>query len=69
MPELEISAHISHAFNEELEAVRTSVLEMGGLVEHQLGEAVRAMVGGRRRPRGACRTPGLSCERDGSGHR
>lgn len=33
--------HISSEFNEELEALRRSTLEMGGLVEEQLGSALK----------------------------
>ena len=36
--------HISSRFNAELEDVRQLVLAMGGLVEHQLVEATRALV-------------------------
>ena len=35
-----LTHHISSRFNEDLERVRTSVLEMGGLVERQLVQAV-----------------------------
>ncbi len=38
--------HISQRFNEELESIRTRVLEMGGLVEAQLSQAVTAIVEG-----------------------
>ncbi|ODP96886.1 MULTISPECIES: phosphate signaling complex protein PhoU [Salinivibrio] len=38
-----ISRHISGQFNAELEAIRTHVLTMGGLVERQLTDALRAM--------------------------
>jgi len=41
---LNIGHHISRQFNEELENVRTQVLKMGGIVEDQLGNAVRALV-------------------------
>ncbi|MEK7768902.1 MAG: phosphate transport system regulator PhoU, partial [Pseudomonadota bacterium] len=33
---MSISEHISKQFNAELEAVRSSVLQMGGLVEEQI---------------------------------
>lgn len=36
--------HISQQFNEELEQVKNSLLEMGGLVERQVGDAIRALV-------------------------
>ena len=39
----DISQHISHRYNEELEDLRNEVLAMGGLVEHQLDGAVNAM--------------------------
>ena len=35
-----ISHHISRRYNEDLERLRTSVMEMGGLVERQLTQAV-----------------------------
>ena len=38
------SPHISRVFDEELENVRSSVLEMGGLVEHQLINALKALI-------------------------
>lgn len=38
--------HISQQFNTELEALRTRVLAMGGLVEQQLRDAIRALVEG-----------------------
>ena len=37
---MSISEHISKQFNAELEAVRSSVLHMGGLVEEQIEHAV-----------------------------
>jgi phosphate transport system protein len=40
----DLSHHISSRFNEELERVRSKVLRMGGLVEEQLQQAVRALV-------------------------
>lgn len=42
----EFGHHISRRFNEDLEAVRTSVLNMGGLVEAQLDGAIRALADG-----------------------
>lgn len=38
------SPHISRAFDEDLENVRSSVLEMGGLVEQQLINAMKALL-------------------------
>ncbi|HVT34332.1 MAG TPA: phosphate signaling complex protein PhoU [Nevskiaceae bacterium] len=38
--------HISSQFNAELEDVRQRVLAMGGLVEHQIAEATRALTEG-----------------------
>lgn len=43
MDNLNIDQHISHQFNEDLEHLRTLFLEMGGLVEEQLADAVRAI--------------------------
>jgi phosphate transport system protein len=42
----EIGQHYSRQFNEELETLRTSVLEMGGMVEHQLSRSLNALVKG-----------------------
>ncbi len=36
--------HISQQFNEELEAVKKNLLEMGGLVEQQVGDAIKALI-------------------------
>ena len=38
------SQHISRKFNAELEDVKTSMLEMGGIVEKQLSDAIQALV-------------------------
>lgn len=38
--------HISQQFNTELEALRTRVLAMGGLVEQQLRDAIKALIDG-----------------------
>ncbi len=43
-----IGQHISRQYNEELEDIRTSVMEMGGLVEMQLNNAINALVDGNR---------------------
>ena len=42
----QLSDHWSRQFNTELEAVRSSVMAMGGLVEEQLRRAVEALVRG-----------------------
>jgi phosphate transport system protein len=41
-----IHTHISRQFNSELEDIRTRVLQMGGLVEEQIGRAIDALVEG-----------------------
>lgn len=43
MDSLHLNQHISHQFNEDLEHLRTKLLEMGGLVEDQLKDAVNAI--------------------------
>ncbi len=43
MDSLHLDQHISHQFNEDLELLRTKLLEMGGLVEDQLRDAVKAI--------------------------
>lgn len=40
------SHHISQQFNEELEEIRTLMLEMGGLVEMQVNDAIVALIEG-----------------------
>ena len=47
MDKLHIGQHISRQFNEELEEVRSKVLLMGGIVEEQLANAVKALVSGK----------------------
>jgi phosphate transport system protein len=42
----DLSHHISRRFNEDLEGVRTRVLQMGGFVEQQLSQAVTALIEG-----------------------
>lgn len=42
--ELNLDQHISRRFNEELEALRARVLDMGGLVEQQVIEGTQALV-------------------------
>jgi phosphate transport system protein len=46
MDDLNLGHHISRQFNEELEDIRNKVLQMGGIVEEQLGRAVKALVEG-----------------------
>jgi len=46
MDKLNLNQHISQQYNEELEAVRGKVLQMGGVVEEQLANAVKALVDG-----------------------
>jgi phosphate transport system protein len=46
MTDLNLGHHISQQFNEELEDVRSKVLQMGGVVEEQLEKAVRALIAG-----------------------
>lgn len=41
-----LSQHISHEYNQELEAVRSRLLAMGGLVEQQIAHALQAFVEG-----------------------
>lgn len=38
-----LGEHISHQFDEELEDIRNLVLQMGGIVEQQLGDAIKAL--------------------------
>jgi len=47
MDKLHIGQHISRQFNAELEEVRSKVLFMGGIVEQQLANAVKALVSGK----------------------
>ncbi len=46
METADLSHHILSRFNSDLEGVRSSVLQMGGLVERQLQDGVRAVVNG-----------------------
>lgn len=43
MENMNLDQHISKQFNADLEKLRTAVLEMGGLVEGQLADAVRSI--------------------------
>lgn len=45
MDNLHLGQHISRQFNEELEEVRSQVLHMGGIVEDQLANALKVLVG------------------------
>ncbi len=38
------SHHISQQFNDELEQVKNHLLEMGGLVERQVGDAIKSLI-------------------------
>ncbi|MGE5241094.1 MAG: phosphate signaling complex protein PhoU [Bacteroidota bacterium] len=40
----QMHTHISRQFNAELEDIRTRVLQMGGLVEHQIEQAMDALI-------------------------
>ncbi|HID82384.1 MAG TPA: phosphate signaling complex protein PhoU [Chromatiales bacterium] len=42
--ELNLTHHISHRFNEELEEVRSNVMAMGGLVEKQVADGIKALL-------------------------
>lgn len=44
MDKLHLDQHISHQFNLELEAIRHKVLNMGGLVEQQVGKSLTALL-------------------------
>ncbi|MGE0113686.1 MAG: phosphate signaling complex protein PhoU [Steroidobacteraceae bacterium] len=46
MEKADLSHHILSRFNADLERVRTNVLQMGGLVEEQMANAVQALVNG-----------------------
>ena len=46
MEKEDLSTHISHAFNEDLSRIRGLTLEMGHVVEEQIGSAVRALTAG-----------------------
>lgn len=43
MDKLKLDQHISHQFNEDLENIKSQMLAMGGMVEKQLAEAVKAL--------------------------
>ncbi len=44
MDNLNLTQHTSHRFNEELEDVRNRVLQMGGLVEQQVNNGLKALL-------------------------
>lgn len=44
MDKLHLDKHISRQFNEELESLRQQVMNMGGLAEQMIGDAVLALV-------------------------
>jgi len=44
MTNLHLGEHISQKFNQDLEAIRTSLLAMGGVVERQVADSIRALV-------------------------
>jgi phosphate transport system protein len=46
MEKSDLSHHILSRYNDDLERVRTNVLQMGGIVEEQLRQAVEALVTG-----------------------
>jgi phosphate transport system protein len=43
MDNMQLDQHISQQFNEDLEDLRSKLLEMGGLVEEQLKDAIKAI--------------------------
>jgi len=43
MDKLNLDTHISQQFNADLDSLKTQLLEMGGLVEKQIKDAVRAI--------------------------
>ena len=46
MDRLHLDQHISHQFNEELEEIRNKSLAMGGLVEKQVADGLKALLDG-----------------------
>lgn len=43
-PTIDVTDHISHRYNDELEDLRNQVMEMGGLVERQLQDGLVALI-------------------------
>ena len=43
MDKLKLDQHISKKFNEDLESIKSQMLEMGGMVETQLAEAIKSL--------------------------
>ena len=46
MDKTEIGHHISKKYNAELEALRSRVLEMGGIIEQQINDSITALSDG-----------------------
>jgi phosphate transport system protein len=46
MEHVDLSTHISHAFNDDLTRIRSLTLEMGRMVQEQIGSAVTALTSG-----------------------
>jgi len=46
MENLNLGHHISRQFDEELEDIRNKVLQMGGIVEEQLGRGIKSLIEG-----------------------
>ena len=44
MDKINLGKHISHQFNEEMETVQNKVLAMGGLVEQQVSDGLKALM-------------------------
>jgi len=44
MNDLHLDQHISQQFNQDLETIRTDLLEMGGIVEKQVADGVKALI-------------------------
>ena len=44
--DINLDHHISQQFNQELEAIRDHLMQMGGIVEYQVGQAIKSLVNG-----------------------